>query len=330
MKRLFALLAIIFSITAHAVNVDDFKKPTDTDDTNAVNFAQAFQRVDFSNRTYIFNGEFSVRTGQVVNLNGATLTHTDNTKRFFAAINVDGWAINGPGTLTGLLSSSCGSSCPGEKGIYVEAARDCRVRDVEATLFLGPAFHVNPGSRGASPFLGDTCQWSNIHGNQSMVGFQVDAGTAAEYQTITNLNAIGNITGVQIAGGNVIINGCNIVENYTNGLYLMSGSNNGHGIISGCNINHNGGAGGYNLVADGVNYGFTLNGVHLYANSATSNYIWIKGATSGLAILNSVIDGPVTHDASGTNRIINTQTAGGTFFSVGGANLSGLVQVGNF
>jgi hypothetical protein len=245
----------------------------------------------------------------------------------FKAIAVDGWSFRGSVTLTGLLSASCGGSCPGEKGLYVEACRRFRVEDVTATLFLGPAIHIAPGARAASSLLGDVGQWSNIHVDQSMVGLQADAGTAAEYQTISNLNATGNITGVQIAAGNISITGGNIVKNATNGLILTGGSNNGHGFIANVSINHNG---SYNIIADGVSLGFTLKAIHAYADSASAGKIWFKNGATGVAIMNSIIDSPVIHDASGTDRILNSWTGGGTFFSVTGSNTAGLVQTGNF
>lgn len=311
-------------IYSGAVNVDWCGANASGDQTAAFTAAAAFPSVTVPNRSYVLNGPISISSGQSWSFDRTVFTHTVNSKTFFQAVAVDNWSLRGSVTFTGTCSGTCGST--GEQGLYVEAARRCRISGVSATLFNGNAIHIAAGTRGASSFLGDVCQWRDIHVDQSTVGLLIDAGTAAEYQEFSDLTATGNLTGVQIAAGNIKITGGNIVSNST-GLLLTGGSNNGHGIITDVSINHNA---AYNIVADGVSLGYTLNGIHAYANTATSGYIWFKNATTGVAIMNSVIDSPVIHDATGTDRILNSWTGGGTFFAVTGSNSSGLIQAGDF
>jgi hypothetical protein len=317
-----------FRIYSGAVNVDWCGANNGVADAQAAFAAAAlFSDVFVPKRSYLMNGSISILNGQHWKFNGSTLTHTDNTKVYFKAIAtnavpVDNWTFEGPVTLTGTCVSACGSP---EKGLYAEATRRFRVTDLTATLFQGPAIHVNPGTRTITPFLGATGQWSNIHVDQSVIGLQADAGTNGEYQTFSNLNSTGNITGVQIAAGNYIIDGGNITDN-TNGLSLLGGSNNGHGVVSAVNINHNS---SFNIIADAVTLGFTLNGIHVYADSLTTGKIWFKNAAVGIWISNSIIDAPIVADSTGINGISNSWTNSGTFYNISGTNPGQLALSGN-
>lgn len=293
------------------------------DDTAKILAASAYSEVDFSNRTYVFNGEFSVKGGQVIRLNGANLTHTDNTKRFFTAIGVDEWSLLGPGILQGTLVTM--GSQP-EKGVYIEACRRARVRDITAQLFLNAAFHIVPGTRGGSPFLADTVQLSGLVGKESILGIQIDAGTAAEYVTVTGSNFVGNISGAQIAAGNAQLVGVNLVKNESYGLMLTGGSNNGHGSFIG-NINHNGGTTGFNIVIDDVTNGFDFC-AHVYADTASTQKIWFKNGSTSVQFAGSRIDAGVIHDASGTNRITGSKLY--SKYALSGSNMGGFSSVGNF
>lgn len=305
------------------MRVDDL---SGSDDTAKILAASAYDEVEFSNRTYVFNGEFSIRSGQVVRLNGATLVHTDNTKRFFTAIGVNGWSLLGPGTVQGTLTTA--GSAP-EKGLYVEGCNRYRVSQITAQLFLNSAFHIAPGIY--APFKSDQGQWSDCAAYESITGLQVDAGTGAEYDVFTAFKAAGNITGAQIAAGNTTLIGGDFTDNVQTGILLLGGSNNGHGIMLGVNANHNP---SFNLKAVGVSNGFTIEACHFYADSAQNGEVGFyddaSAPTTRAVLANCTLDCPVRNNTTGTNRLINCNTGSGTFFSVGGSNAAGLVQAGSF
>lgn len=307
-------------IYSGAVNVDWFGANGAADAQAAFAAAALFPSVFVPNRTYTKNGTTAILAGQRWVFDGATILHTDNTAKMFSAVNVDNWSFEGRCVLQGLLTTSTST---GEGGLYVEGCRSFKVSGVKATLFQGVAIHIAPDSRSQSIYYGDMGQWSNIHVDQSYYGLLGDTGSAAEYQTFSNLNATGNTYGAMFGAGNWVIHGGNITGNGY-GIYLNGGTNNGHGIVTACNINHNN---AYNIVADGVTFGFTFDAVHLYGSASAG--IWLKNGTTGVAISNSVVDGPVYND-TGTNRITNSWTSSGTFFSVGGANAAGLIQTNNF
>lgn len=315
--------AALLPLKGKRVRVDDLIG----DDTAKIAAASNYAEVDFSNRTYVFNGEFQIKPGQVIRLNGATLTHTDNTKRFFTAIGVNGWSLLGPGTVQGTLSTM---GTAAEKGLYVEGCNRYRVNKITAQLFLNSAFHIAPGVY--APVRSDQGQWSDCSAFESIIGLQIDAGTGAEYNIFTGFKAAGNITGAQIAAGNTSIIGGDFTDNVQTGVLLLGGSNNGHGMLVGLNVNHNP---LFNLKAVGVSNGFTIQACHFYGDSGQNGEVGFYDDTNAvptnrIVLANCTVDCPVRSNTTGTNRLINCNTSGGTFFSIGGTNPSGIIQSGNY
>jgi hypothetical protein len=300
-----------------AVSVDWFAAPGG-DYAAAFGYASAYQNVVCSQKSYLMNGTISIRAGQAWNFNGALIYHTDDTKVMFDASAVNNWALIGPCTLVGMLSSS---GTTGEKGVHVAGCNSYRVSAMTARLFKGPGFHIEPGT--FAGFKGDQGQWSDCAGYENMVPLQVDNGAGAEYNTFTNFNASGNVQGPYIAAGNTTMIGGSICQNNT-GVYLSGGTNNGHGIFSGVNINHNG---AYNIRANGVTNGHTFIGCHIYGDSSTAGLVLFENGSTDIVIIGGVLDSKVVND-SGTNHVINNKTYGQ--FAVAGSNAAGLIQSGNF
>lgn len=304
-------------IFSEPVHVDWFGA-SGSDATAAFEAASAFQHIECSPRTYLMNAVLAIKAGQVWEFNGAVIRHTDEAKVMFTANAVEGWALVGPCTLKGTLS---GSGWTGEKGLDVIGCNKYRVSAVTASLFKGHGIHVQPGT--FAGLKADQGQWTDCAAYECMVGLQVDNGSGAEYNTFSNFNAGGNITGVQIAAGNTIMSGGTIGQN-TTGVSLLGGANNGHGIFSGVNINHNG---AYNIKADGVTNGYTFSGCHFYGDSPTAGRIWFANGSTDIVLSDCVVGSAIVND-SGLNRVTNSKVYGN--YSVSGSAPAGLIASGNF
>lgn len=85
-----------------------------------------------------------------------------------------------------------------------------------------------------------------------------------EYVNITASRFYLCTTAASIAGGNVMLDGCQITQ-CTTGVELLAGANNSHGIISNCQINHN----STPIKADAMTKGHTIVGCHIYQGLVT-------------------------------------------------------------
>lgn len=94
------------------------------------------------------------------------------------------------------------------------------------------------------------------------LGYFMD--TRGEYNVFTNCLADNNVTGVRFNGGNNSWTGGNINDN-TTGVYIGSGTNDGHGVITGAKINHN----GSNVTSVSTATGFAFEACEIVAGSIT-------------------------------------------------------------
>jgi len=301
------------------INVDSLIKKSDTDNTAAILYAAQYDDVKFSNSDYLFNGEIQIKANQRFDFGGARLRHTDSSKVMFTANQVDGWSFVGDPTLQGTLIARGSAN---EKGLLVIGCNRYLVSGLTAQLFLGIGVYIQPGIM--SRYKSDQGNWERLSVYENMMGLQVDAGTGAEYDTFTNFKAIGNIYSAQIAAGNTQFTGGSINEN-DYGPFLVGGSNNSHGFMTGMNINHNTFD---SLRADGVSYGYTLTGCHIYGGGANGGYVRFMNGSTNVCFNGGIIDAPVIHDSVGTNRIIGMQRDPN--FSVGGTNPAGFIQVNTY
>lgn len=305
--------------TNSAVSVDWFAAPGG-DYTAAFIYASAYQNVVCSQKSYLMNAAITLKEGQVWNLNGAVIYHTDDTKPMFTATGLSTGGLIGPGTLKGTLTTSAGP-WNGEKGVVLNGCNGYRAHALDTRLFMGQGFHIIPGT--FAGFKADQNRITDCGAFECQSGLQIDNGSGAEYNGIMGFNAVGNITGTQIGAGNNVFTGGNIVQN-RDGVVLLGGGNNGHGMFTGTNINHNG---RYNIFADDVGYGYTFTGCHIYGDSPTQGLIKLQNGTTDILIHGGVVDARIEND-SGTNRVVNNKTY--AQFAVAGSNAAGLLQSGNF
>lgn len=300
------------------VNVDWFGANKATDSQAAFIAASAFQHVQCSNRVYRMEGTIAIKAGQLWDFNDATIWHSDSSKTMFSAVNVNEWALRGPVTLQGTLTSSGAAE---ETGVYVSGCNRWRMTAITANLFRGHGFHIAAGT--FAGFKGDQGIMSDCASHECSISLRIDADSSAEYNLISNFLTTGSLKGLQVGAGNTTINGLSVVQCNV-GVHLTGGPNNGHGIISGSNINH---CSQTAILADGVTNGFTFDACHIYSDSASSGHVRMQGGSTDIAFTDCVIDAPVVND-TGTNRITNCNT--GALYSVTGLNAAGLIASGNY
>lgn len=298
-------------ITGAPQNVLDFGATRDgiTDDSAAFNAAATKAGVNGSvfvpSGTYNVNNEVNILEGQNWFFDGPILTHVNDTKIILRANNVDNWSICGSVILKGTLTTA--ATAP-ETGLYITNGQRYKVENLQTELFKGKGIWLDGTSTGN--FRGDEGQFVNCSAYECTVGIQVDAGAGAEYNTWTNTNISGCITGWIMSAGNNNVTGGSIVDN-KDGVYLTNGVNHAHGMFTGVNINHNY---SYNLHAKNVIYGHTFIGCHFYGNGVGSQGAIYFENSKGLHIIGGDIDCWIYNDKgadSGTNCVENNYFPGG-------------------
>ena len=133
----------------------------------------------------------------------------------------------------------------------------------------------------------------------------------SEYIQIIGCDLFLNTIGINIAGGNCLINGNNINYNDT-GIESISGINNGHGIISSNNINHN------NVYAINIHDtadGMTIADNHLYASTVrianTSGIVISGGHMDSVSYVYDTNIGLEINGVRFPNSLANTTTLTG-------------------
>ncbi len=103
----------------------------------------------------------------------------------------------------------------------------------------------------------------NCYASLCGTGFYMD--TRGEYSVFTSCVAVNCITnGVRFNGGNNSFIGGQITDNPT-GIFIGSGTNDGHGVVIGCKINHN----TTNVQSTSTANGFTFVGCYMWAGNIT-------------------------------------------------------------
>jgi hypothetical protein len=247
----------------------------------------------------------SIRTGQNIVSEGATVIHTDDTATMFRANAVTDWSLIGPLYLNGLLVSADETT---ETGLRITGCRRYNVSGVSAKEFKGQCFlldgaSVDPNETGQR---GDKGMFSHILGHRSTRGLKIADGGAAEYCNWTLFEFSRNTLAMEIDAGNQTFTSGNVVDNTAGILLTGVGVNNGHGIFTATNINHNT---TYNLKTVDVNRGYTFADCHLYGNGSSSGHIWFLNSC-GIKVDGGHIDGWIYNDIgsgtrAGVNRITN-------------------------
>lgn len=254
------------------VSVKDFGAVGDgsTNDYPAFAAAAAAASVIFVPKgTYVVNNEVAIADNQTWVFDGATLKHTDDTKTILRANGKTGFSLLGKCVLEGTLTVAATAA---ETGLHITNGKRYRVEGIEARKFKGKGIWLDGSTAGA--LRGDRGQFTDCAAYECTVGVQVDAGPGAEYNTWSNTNISGCITGMNMAAGNNTVIGGSIVDN-TYGVLLSNGANHCHGMFVGVNINHNT---TYNLQASSVTYGHTFIGCHFYGNGSASGAIFFNNS----------------------------------------------------
>lgn len=216
------------------INVKDFGAKGDgvNNDTNALN--SLIQRLPAGSTLYFPSGRYRLAaqvtvdklmhfTGQyplilpVGNHNGFRVT-TGGTGSKFSFMR-----FQGEGKNTGSLTN--------QTAIFYQGAGYGSVVGCYFTAFPGAG--VAFSSTETSAQLGGTISACSFVDNN----FGISSLARGEYWVIDGCDVNANNTGLQMIGGNLLINCCNF--NYCiNGLVNDTGTNNAHGVINACQFNH--------------------------------------------------------------------------------------------
>lgn len=291
----------VFSILRGRANVKRFWVSTDGSD-----WKNAFQKASASGaRNIVVPGDVLYNVSDKVDilsdqdwyLDNAQITLTDQTKVLFSSVQQSRWGIRGRGQLLGSLVSAATAV---ETGLLIDGGKRYTVEGLTATKFKGKGIFLT-GTVNSGALRGDRGQFNDCAAYENTMGIQVDASAASEYNTWSNTNISGNISGMVMAAGNNTVVGGSIVDNSI-GVRLLAGANHGHGMFSGVSINHNQNA---NLWATGVINGYSFLGCHMYSNGSNTAPIWFEGCR-GITVAGGTIDCWIYNDigsGSGINRV---------------------------
>jgi hypothetical protein len=243
-------------------------------------------------------------------------------KSIFLATNISDWSMSGDCRLKGTLATS--ADVGSEVGLEIIDSNRYHVSGltIEQMRETGILIKHSAGTGGSR---GDQGQFSDCLLYENRIGLKIEPGSGAEYNVFSNLNAVGNITGVDVAAGNIVVSGGNIVDN-TYGITLNNGANHAHGIFSGINVSHNA---GWNLKAISVTNGMVFTGCNFYANTALDSYIWF--ADSQLININSGhVDCPIYNDGTTGKNSIGYNCFPGTYVSINGTNKENILLNRNY
>lgn len=182
------------------------------------------------------------------------------------------------------------------------------------------------GSTYAAFLRGERGVISNLTLRGNWNGFNAST-PAAEYLLVRDIIATGNKYAMNVAAGNVRVNGGNIVDN-VGGLYLASGTNHAHGGFGGVNINHNE---DYNLWANGVTYGETFEGCHFFGDSASLGKIKLEDS-AGISINGGIISAAIENSGTAGKNMLQGAFMSSTSVTptVGGTHAANLLRKGNY
>jgi hypothetical protein len=273
--------------------------------------------------TFLVSNTLTLRSNQHITFKNCVLQLAPGAnKSIFLATNISNWSMSGYCRLKGTLVT--GADVGAEVGLEIIDCNEYMVSDLTISTMRQTGILIKH-SAGTGPNRGNQGKFNNIALYENRTGLKTDPGSGAEYNVFTNLNAAGNITGLDIAAGNIVVSGGNVVDN-TYGVTLNNGANHGHGIFSGVNINHNA---GWNLKAISVTYGMTFVGCHFYANTALDSYIWFVDSQQ-INIHSGHVDCPIYNDGTTGKNSIGYNCFPGTYVSINGTNKENILLTRNY
>jgi hypothetical protein len=216
--------------------------------------------------TYEFTSEIVGQSNQTWMFENPVLTHTDNTKRIMFFQSKSDFNLLGKATFRGLRPDTSDGVDTGEVGLNILNCRGGKIENHVFELFKGTGY-LNDGATNISPYFAGKMQVTSVTCKENIKGYVLDNGEGAEYNTHTNIDCIGNNTGLVVGAGNNVFTGGNATKNGI-GVKLPPGGNDAHGIISAMQINHNTDR---NIKADDITNGFTFADCHIYADNVTSD-----------------------------------------------------------
>lgn len=208
--------------------------------------------------SYLITGSIPLRANQHWNLKGARINITGTVLHAFTvAAGINDWSISG-GTVIG-DNGAAGATSGSAAGVAIIDSMRWRVENFTAKNIRGYGILVQPGSSTSS--RAEHGQIINPQMTACYRGIEIQPGTGAEYVSISNPQITRCNRGIVGTAGNLSGGGGGSVSDNTDGVYIGSGSNHGHGQIVGWAINHNT---QYNVHCDNVTNGFSFIGCNIY------------------------------------------------------------------
>lgn len=202
--------------------------------------------------TYLL-ASVNLKSGQYLQCQNAVIRPLTNTSTCMIATNVNNAGIIGNVTFLGSRTDLSDTVNTGERGLEINGGENLILENVTFKRFKGTAYF-----RGDRPltYYGNHLQGSNILFVENIIG----ASIYSQYDTYTNMSAVGNETGVENWGGNLNWSCGNVTDNQI-GFAIRDSANNGHGIAAGVQFNHN----KYLAIdVDKTQLGFTFADCHVY------------------------------------------------------------------
>lgn len=302
-----------------------------TDDYTAIASALATFRevkLPYSASGYKSNTGLVVSAGQTLDCGGSILLHTNTTTTLVSIVGVDNATLRNCIVQGNNGGTPAGAQVVTDIGLSITGGHRYRLDNVTIQNFDGYGWKRDIGTDSAPGVHGDRGQVTKLVLRNNYTNLHITAGTSAEYETISDFDAVGGTNNVIIGAGNVILSNCNITDGVI-GVWVTSGANHGHGIMAHCNINHNTGD---NVYADTVTNGFTFIGNHIYANSAATGFIHLN-ASHGVEFVGNFIDSNIKNDAAdgSNNHFLHNYMVSGTALlaPAGTSGATNLVLSGN-
>jgi len=256
--------------------------------------------------SYLITASIPLRDNQHWNLDGARISITGTSVQVFTvAAGIDDWSITG-GSVIG-DNGAAGATSGSAAGIKVVDSERWRVNGFTAQNIKGWGILVQPGSS-----TSDRAEHGQIDNPQMMAcyrGIEVQAGTGAEYVSISNIYATRCNIGAYLSAGNVNVNGGSVSDN-TDGFKIGNGSNHAHAPIIGVNINHNT---QYNVHCDNVVNGQSFTGCHIYGLAGDGASAIFLDQSKGVVFIGGHMDCDIYNykgASSGINKILNMYCPG--------------------
>lgn len=223
----------------------------------------AFQNAALSSLTpyapsdaMLVTASITLRDNQHWTLDGTRISFTGDTLEVFTATAVNDWSMRGRYEVVG-DNGDAGATSGSASAIRIT---DCMRFHVDAPVaknIRGWGIRVRPGSSTAERGEKGVIVAPQLYACYR--GIECEAGEGAEYINVVSPIISRCNIGARVAAGNLNVTGGSIVDN-TTGVYLVNGTNHGHGIFSGVQINHN----TTQVYADTVTNGQTFTGCHVY------------------------------------------------------------------